>query len=237
MKLYSVYTESHEILHEQYFLPTLKDNYELHIKKSDIIGKGIYLQEDWMRAIYFKIDTIIEAIKENWEDIFIFSDVDIQFFKPTKEFLTIHMGSLDFLAQKDHVDSIRKESHPELSGHICTGFFACRGNEKTLKLWKEIKNFCMKNTSCNDQRALNFLLNGFNPHKKNNAYGIRWEYLPPEFYSAGPELKDIFWKPNMKLTIPENVILHHANWAIGIENKIKQLEYVRNIDSKQKLAK
>jgi hypothetical protein len=139
------------------------------------------------------------------------------------------MRDLDFAAQKDLADGICEETHPLLSGHLCGGFFACRANDKTLALWKDIKEYCLKNKSSHDQRALNFILNGFKPYNKNNKYGIKWDYFPFEFYGPGPELWDVFWKPGMKLQVPENILVHHANWAIGVKNKIRQMKYVKKV--------
>ena len=38
MKLYSIYTESHNVLLNDWFLPSLKDNYELVLKKYPQVG-------------------------------------------------------------------------------------------------------------------------------------------------------------------------------------------------------
>ena len=37
------------------------------------------------------------------------------------------------------------------------------------------------------------------------------------------------WEPGCELNIPQDIVMHHANWTIGIENKIAQLQYVRDI--------
>jgi len=68
-----------------------------------------------------------------------------------------------------------------------------------------------------------------------NPYGIRWNYLPRQFFGGGT-LAGKAWKPGMVLQVPQDIVLHHANWTIGIENKIAQLKYVKNVvDSRKAL--
>ena len=64
----------------------------------------------------------------------------------------------------------------------CAGFFACRGNEKTLKLWESVKKVCIE-SKIDDQVAVNFLL-----HDRHEIYkidGLKWRLLPTSFYSPG----------------------------------------------------
>lgn len=68
MKLYSFYTESHNVLLNEWFLPSLKDNYELVLKKYPQVGdylKQKYGTVEFNRSMLYKVDLIIEAIKDN----------------------------------------------------------------------------------------------------------------------------------------------------------------------------
>jgi len=31
------------------------------------------------------------------------------------------------------------------------------------------------------------------------------------------------------MLVPKDIVMHHANWTVGIKNKIAQLEYLRDI--------
>ena len=64
--------------------------------------------------------------------------------------------------------------------------------------------------------------------KFKNPFHLKVNHLPDSFFSGGT-CGARLWKPNDLLTIPDDIILHHANWTIGIENKIEQLNYVRKI--------
>jgi hypothetical protein len=33
----------------------------------------------------------------------------------------------------------------------------------------------------------------------------------------------------LDLPVPEGIVMHHANYVVGVEQKIAQLEYVRDI--------
>jgi hypothetical protein len=58
-----------------------------------------------------------------------------------------------------------------------------------------------------------------------NPYGIIWGYLPITFFSPGA-ISNKKWQSGQRIDIPKNIVLHHANWTEGIENKIAQLQYV-----------
>ena len=63
---------------------------------------------------------------------------------------------------------------------VACAFFACRGNEKTLKLWESVKKVCIE-SKIDDQVAVNFLL-----HDRHEIYkidGLKWRLLPTSFYS------------------------------------------------------
>jgi hypothetical protein len=262
MKLYSFYTESHNVLLNEWFLPSLKDNYELVLKKYPQVGdpKQKYGTVEFNRSMLYKVDLIIEAIKENWGSIFIYSDVDVQFFQPTESIILKEIKGKDMVIQRD-----------TWYGKVCAGFFAARGNEKNLRLWQDIRNV-LKNRlkDREDQQILNELLLDkasfisikkqriinitkkiiyaierifnkkrscllYNQNGFSNPYDIKWGYLPPIFFSPYYSYRGVFlsfenlWKPGMDIEVPENIIMHHANGTIGIENKIAQFKYVKNI--------
>lgn len=230
MKLYSLYTPSHKIFLDEWFLSSLQDDYELIIEKHNQESvSSAFMDSAWKECMFRKIDLIISAIKQNWDGSFIFSDVDIQFFGKTEKIILDIISKFDFVAQKDAGEDINLEICPDLSGHLCTGFFICKGNERTIRLWEEVKLYCLKDKSRHDQHGLNYFLNGFNSQSKDNLFGIKWDYLPPEFYSPGPYLGTHIWQPGEELIIPDNILLHHANWTSGIKNKIAQLKYVKEV--------
>src|SRR5579863_9116343 len=81
IKLYAIYTPSHEILKDSYFLPSIQDDFELIIENVEQTCESAkFMSAGWTKTTIKKVDLIIRAIQENWDSLFIFSDVDIQFF-------------------------------------------------------------------------------------------------------------------------------------------------------------
>lgn len=208
-KLYTIYSPSHEVLYTDWFLPSLQDDFEVVVKKIDQIGDpNNFKSNEWGATMLAKVDLILDAIKEEWGGFFIYSDVDIQFFKSYRDVVEPLMEGKDILFQKDN---------PQ--GTKCAGFFVCRANETTLALWQNVKKYMIDRRMNCDQTALNAVL----PGSRAN-----WGFLPQEFFGGGT-FNNHHWGPGEKLPIPAGAIMHHANYTIGIEHKIAQLHYVRDI--------
>lgn len=217
VNMYIIYTPSHKYLYEQFFLPSLK---ALGDDEINIIAKCIeqtcpsacYKQAGWKDTTLQKVEMIIDAIYKTWNYYFIYSDVDVQFFAPIKKEIETVLQQYDLVIQKDHPN-----------GTLCSGFFACKSNEKTLKLWQDVYQIMCDKEKYSDQGALNYCL-----VKKKNPYNLTWTYLP-EAYFGGATRTGHSWHPGQALPIPENPKMHHANWTVGVYNKKKQLEFVRDV--------
>ena len=251
IKLYSLYTPSHEKLKNDWFLPTIEDDYELIIEHHEQEGHGNFAEKDFYLAVSKKIEVILRAITENWGNFFIFSDVDVQFFGKTWPVIKRLIRERDLLFQ---VDTPR--------GMICTGFFVCKANQSTKSLWEMAQKMLCHERKFYDQDTINKLLSSplcllsckrilvyalarilklnqqlyFLGHKLDNyvwsqienEFKVSVGLLPTSFFGAGT-FSERVWTPEMRLVIPTTVIMHHANYCVGIENKIKQLSHVRKI--------
>ncbi len=241
MKIYCYYTAAYEELVRDWFLPSLKDNFEVILNKETTRTKSVrYKEEGWYDITREKTDLIIQAIRDNLNDVIVFSDPDIQFFLKTEEYVQ--------KLSKNH-DLVFQSGSPD--GELCTGFFALRCNRKTLRLWQDVRDRIGFEKG-SDQDCLNSLLltnrnflvvkwlyqlMGYYFSKYGlNPYGIRWEYFPIEFFSGG-SLTGKLWSHGMPLELPENIIMHHANWTNGLSNKIAQLEYVKTNVLMKKIKK
>jgi hypothetical protein len=212
-----IYTPSHYVLRDQWFLPTLQDDFELvHHDLSQVCKSANFMEDGWLDLMHQRLDILIKTISENMGDIIVYSDVDIQFFRPFKNMIYPMMENKDIMVQRNRP-----------TGSVCAGFYFCKCNEKTLKLHQKIKEYMVSHPGSNDQDGMDYLL------RINNADHIQWSLLPDEFYNPGMHTGKR-WSPGNQLKIPQNIILHHACWTVGIDNKIKQFEYVRNIVATQK---
>lgn len=209
MKIYTYYTDSHKGLFDEWFSKTVTD-LEINATVGEQECKsGSYYQDGWKKTTMKKVDVFIKAVKENMNDIFVFSDVDIQFFGPIKEQLINELGEADIAIQNDY------------KGGLCSGFFVCRGNERTLRMFETMKQ--NESQYLEDQYALNM-----------NLHLCNVKVLSERFWTFGAYGTQ--WK-GQNFDIPDNLLMHHSNWTEGIENKIKLLEIVRMKNSLKQSAK
>jgi hypothetical protein len=210
IKVYTYFTISHKILMENYFKPSISKIKNItvinHFDQNQISPTGSYLADKWKEATYKKIDIFIKACLENYNKIFIFSDVDIYFIKDNLDFLTEELGDYDIALQNDA--QIKYDAL-----WYCTGFFIARGSDKLINLFN-----LMKDSDCiDDQYALNKYI--------YNIPDLKYKLLSEKVYTIGKQFTA--WL-NQDFDIPEYVSIFHANYTIGIENKIKLLEMVKD---------
>jgi MoaA/NifB/PqqE/SkfB family radical SAM enzyme len=207
MKLIAIFSPSHQGLKDDWFLRTLKDDYEVCLRPCDVSGQGTYMQDDWKRAVLFKSTRIIEAIEENWNDTFVYSDVDVIFFAPTKPTILRSLADKDIVCQLD--DPV---------GNLCTGFFGVRANEATLRLWQQVRQSVEREGR--DQQAFNRLV--------REQKDLRAGHLPLCFFGVGT-FSGRQVHGTERFYIPRNAAMFHANWTIGVDSKIMLLAKAQSI--------
>lgn len=238
MRLYFFSSASHHVLKDDWFLPSLKDEFELVYEEAEqVCENGKFMASGWLETMLGKVDLILRAIRENPGDVFLHSDVDVQFFRPIQSDIETLMRDKDFLVMRDSP-----------RGVMCPGFFAGRGTPELLDLWTRIRLALQPPGKKHDQDLLNdFVLGEVNlmqvavsrfiytttgryvpvwhrqPKKPSD---VRWDYLPDRYYCYGGNTWRE-WQPDAPLHLPENLMLHHANWTRGIDNKIAQMKAVR----------
>ena len=198
MKLYVIFTSSHRKLYEDYFLKTLPDEFELvPLEIPQECPSGEFYKEGWDKTCYRKVELFHKACAENQGELFAFSDVDIQFFGNVKETMIEELGDYDIACQND------------TGNYYCSGFFICRGNESTLNMFSEMK----KNYSLEDQTTLN-----------KHIHMVKSKFLSNKFFTIGQLIH--VWR-GQDFEIPYSILMHHANWTEGIDNKIRLLDKVK----------
>jgi hypothetical protein len=213
MKIYTFYTPSHEVFLNEWFIPSLKNtnqDFELVVRKFDQkCSTGKFMDEGWNDTMSDKIDYILHSIDETPEgEYFIHADCDIQFFKDIKQNLqTVHYEMFDICAQSD-------------MGSACCGFMIIRSNSKTKKLFQDIKTLIKKKIFPNDQIALNAIY-------KN--YDVSLCLLGYQYFSVWMSNGGKVWHGEELQDIPDNLILHHANFSVGIQDKINLMNIVKNV--------
>lgn len=202
--LVAVCSEGHRPLLDEWFLPTLQDDYGVVIHDCRASHGGAYMEDAWTEVVKFKSEKIIEAIRRNWGRVFVYSDVDVQFFAPTWPAIEVAIADKDIVCQLDSP-----------GGELCTGLFAARGNELTLRLWEGVRGALA--VEGRDQMAFNRIL--------RQIPGLRFGRLPPQFFSKGT-FSTGMWRGG-RIFIPRSPIAHHANFTFTVEQKLALLRKVR----------
>ncbi len=226
--LYCFYTPLFQELYESYFLPSLKDDFELVVKKFDQeCPSGLFKFPGWEKTMYRKLQMLREAVLDHWGgQVFFYTDIDIIFLKPILNAALDHLGNSDFVIQ---------QAWP--SQNICAGFIIMRGNEKTLHLIDMALDLMETDVCSNDQSALQLALKNI-PKEE-----LDWTLLPSLAFPNGKRvLKDYqigskqLYSMNSEINLDDSILLFHANCCIGLEEKIHFLTRVQQEHAKIKEA-
>lgn len=204
MKLITYYTDSHSNLFEKYFIPSMKDDFEIISKcGKQISSDGNYFTEGFSETTKDKISFLLEnlsTIKEN--EFVLFCDVDIVFLRPIEKYLNSYY----------EYDMVFQEGH----GGLNTGFFIMKNNEKVRNLLDSVVKNC--HMYHDDQITLNFLI-------KNTK--IIYRTFDDKIMSVADSIGPRIWIDE-NFNIPKETLVFHACWCAGVENKVKLLDYVLN---------
>jgi hypothetical protein len=203
IKHYTFFTETHRIF-LKYFLNTFPFDPQIDLVirfMPQECQTGEFENHGWMKTMTRKVEYILDAFAELKDgDIFIHSDADIVFLQPYKNILLEELGDHDIAFQSD-------------VGTACMGFFVCRVSKKTKKLFntllKELGNHK------HDQHAVNYLLT-------NSEHKLKTKLLTRKFFNYGFNGKH--YKGESSVILPLDIILLHANFTVGIDNKVKLLQ-------------
>jgi|GEM_PF-3154718 hypothetical protein len=218
-KLYCMHTPKFKTLYEQYFLPSIKDDFEVVAREYEQeCPSGIYKSVGWKQTMLRKLELLREAVEEHWNDrLFFYSDVDIIFLQPILEIALNCLGDRDFVVQQGWPRNL-----------LCAGFFVMRSNEKTLKLIEIAMDLLEKGNCPDDQAAIQTALHQFKQGE------IAWGFLPSLQFPNGRRVlkktrrgnRDLY-SLDSEIILDDSIVLFHANCCIGLENKYHFLDRVQ----------
>ena len=228
IKLITFYSESHKEVYNFFlnsFTEHLLPKYELKTKLIQQISKtGDFFSEGFGLTMVKKLDWILENIDENSNEVMVFSDCDVQFFGD----LIFDLKENDILFQYDGTffdNSWYPDGATGITKHpnCCAGFFICKQNKKIKKFFLDIKSVLLKNMNetLHDQIVMNKLL--------STGYDIKFDILDPVLYWTVGFLTNACVWSNQEIIVPKSIIMHHANFTIGIKNKIRLLNTVKQL--------
>jgi len=222
MKIYTIFTESHYEMFKDYFIKSFPfdTNLELVVKfKPQVCASSEFQSEGWRDTMKYKVQCFIDAAYETKNgECFMFSDPDIQFFKPFHDDVVKELGDFDAAFQNDY------------GGGVNTGFFIMRSTPVTRAFLKTVQGNLEKFPE--EQVCFNYIINNFDKLPK---VAYKWKMLPREYWTYGEKAIQMSvngqpfrtWSGEGDFDIPENIIIHHANWATPFKNKIKILDVVK----------
>eukprot|EP00439_Symbiodinium_sp_Y106_P075477 s1379_g14.t10 len=136
----------------------------------------------------FKTKLLLEALEEAApEEVFLISDVDIQFFGEILPLVKEGIAGRDLCLQREFTN---------LGVNI--GFMAIRRTAASMKFWQSVWDELP--TGRHDQRIVNNLLYAA------QVPGMRWGCFPPAVWASSQAFDGN--------GVPEQIILHHANWVV-----------------------
>jgi hypothetical protein len=213
MKVITFYSDSHSTIYNDYFLESFNkylSHHKLISKKIEqISATGEYESPGFDKVMLEKINLIIENIDLSDDEPFVYADCDVQFFGD----LEFEFGDNDILFQNDYFPN-----------NHCAGFFIAKQNQKVLEFFQTVKERFIKlmDGKIHDQTVIYYLfLEGYD--------GIKKDMLPNDKYwtvafSTGGKPWD-----GQIIKVPNSLIVHHANFTVGIKNKLLLLEEVKKI--------
>jgi hypothetical protein len=228
MKLYGCYTPSHLPLVEQHFLPSAKAEFGNAVidhrctpRIDQSVTDGLRIRElnqdcttgefdtaGFQATCVRKVEFIIEALHLETEP-FIFSDVDVRFYGPVVDDLLKCLGSADMAFQWDGP-----------SGRECTGFMVLRPSGKLRRFWENVRDR-MADHDMMDQDAAHSELEF---DRVAGTADISKVILPERYWTFGRN--NMHWMPGEGVNPPADLLVHHANWTTGVDNKLSLLEAV-----------
>lgn len=211
MKIYTMTTKSHNFLFKEFFSSSLnKVEPDLELVATpyhQMCPSANYFEEGWHEMMEKKIDIYLEALESD-EGYFIWSDVDIEFYKPFVRECLKDVQPYDIAFQKG--------KGPNGEDEYCAGFFICKINDNTKQFFKKIKEK-YKNFG-DDQFAIN-----------HNIKNINAGFLSDGFMNISEQFRD--WNGE-DIRMKPNVVMFHANYTVGISNKTMLLIQAKNRFSK-----
>lgn len=208
MKLYTVYSSSYVDLYTNYFLSSLPTDVTLQAKElPQDSPSGKCWSEGYDITEHKKIKYFKEACETNKGDIIICCDADIQFFGNIVETVTTELGGYDLACQDDGFYPADAHRLP-----LCGGFMVVRCNDRTIDLFTKMD----ENFVTDSQLMLNTYRDV-----------CQYKLLSNKFFSVGQVLGWRGWSGQKTFTIPNPILVHHANYTFGFDNKKKLLDIVK----------
>lgn len=245
MRIIASVSASHARLLEEWFLPTVPSGFEpIVVDAEQLCPSGEFRSDGWKNQVALKFVAIEEATRGHDGEVAIFSDVDVRFFDGfTPELARELLGDHDIAFQQG-----------SLGGSLCAGFYIFRVGDRVRSFFRRVDAYLTPDYDGDDETAMNEelrvplargvgkidglgelprrlafgALTAFYAHRPRSVDQLSWRLLPSHVWNPGL-VRPTEWKPGDPLRVPRRISVHHANYTIGVDNKLAQLAEVDRI--------
>ena len=238
MRFCATYSDSHKPFLDKFFFKSFPFEFGTSLVLERMPQKcsndGWLFADGWRDQMIEKQKFINKHLNSTPDPTIVFCDVDINFYGNLHDDIQECLGNYDIAFMKDH--------NSDKYGR-CGGFFAIKNGDKIKKLFatvlSRLQSFSKEEkTSFNtsEQQTINSVL--------DSMPEIKWTFLPPRYYTHGlykEGVKDfsetaqrgLWWESKDEeekenVFIPDDIKVHHANWASGVQRKLELLEFINN---------
>jgi hypothetical protein len=205
MKIFTLYTPSHRSLFEEYFVTSL-----LMMREPRFVLESRYCPQEcpaaeyntagWEQTTLRKTEVFLEAVGEG--ETFVYADCDVQFFDNCYDHLLAALGDFDIAFQSDGPHG------------FCSGFFISKVNARTRCLFEQTR--LLHPAFGRDQKAINSAI-----HLANAVA------LPGDaYFTIGSTNNWTNWNCE-PVAAPDGILAHHANFTLGVSNKRRLMDAVK----------
>ena len=203
MKILCYYTPSHKDMFNS-FLKKSRDLFGEHelisnLDEQQLSADGSFYSQGFHETVVKKMDFILSS--NNWNDTeyFIFSDADVIFTAPTQDYLMEQASGYDIVFQSDQTT-------------YNSGFFVFRNSPNVKRMFEEAVR--VKDKYFGDQLCIDAAL---------KAVPLKCKAFDKTIFNISFYTQGGVWDNQSTLHFPKHMKVYHANFIVGVDNKIKAL--------------
>jgi hypothetical protein len=217
MQVLTCYTDSHIHLLERHYLPSLPPGCEVHLLHlPQDCPTGQYKSVGWAETVGKRL-LAVKDMCDRGERFAVF-DADMRFYSAS--IADGWPGPEDIIAQD------------EGPAGLCAGLMFIRPSPTVRELL--VHAIALVESAGDDQIALNIALG-----RLGKEAVVTTARLPETYWNYGHQLRRCgqtcsLWRPGIVPNPPAGMLVHHANWVLGIEHKLAMLDEVRTCMSRRR---
>lgn len=219
------YDRAFEPIYERHFLPSfhstgLARGFELSAAKISNEHFGAYGERNYLKSYRRKLEHVRDEVVANPGRLVVWSDADIRFYRPMGDIIKSLASSHDLGCLAD--SAMKVENGVVKEGVCCTGLQFYVATPK-------IRGFLNEWLGRGRERDPGWRgwQEPFNETIRARGSNLKVAVLDSRFWTVGLVPPGRIWDQSQPIPpAPKDLFLHHANYTIGVENKLILLDWV-----------